>query len=148
MKVILNESIKSLGAAGEIIKVTDGYARNFLFPKGLAVEATDLNLKALEEGRKLTSQKIARRKKGAQDIAASLKEVKCILRRRVGDQGRIFGSVNSKDIEESLKAQGLPVDRKSILLPEPIRALGDFTVKIKIDLGVVAEIMIRVIPEE
>lgn len=148
MKVILHENIKSLGAAGEVIKVTDGYARNFLFPKGLAVEATDQNLKAVEEGRKLTSQKIARRRKGAQDIAASLKEAKCILGRRVGDQGRIFGSVNSKDIEESLKAQGLQIDRKNIILTEPIKALGDFTVKIKIDQGIFAEITVKVIPEE
>lgn len=147
MRVILSSNIKSLGAAGEIVKVSEGYARNFLFPKGLALEATEQNLKALDEDRKISSDKIARRKKSAQAIADTLKGMTCVLVRRVGDQGRIFGSVNSKDIEQALADQGLEIDRRNILLSEPIKSLGDFTVKIKIDQGIFAEIKVSLVPE-
>lgn len=147
MKVILVEDVKSMGNAGDIIKVSDGYARNFLFPKGLALEADDKNVKALNEDKKLASRKIAKRKRLAEDQVSALQGVKCILSRRVGDQGKLFGSVNSKDVEESLNTRGFKIDRKNILLSEPIKALGDFTVRIKVDQGVFANLAVTIIAE-
>lgn len=147
MKVILLENVKSMGKAGEIIKVSDGHARNFLFPKGLALEADDKNVKTLNEGKKLKSRKVERKIKLAEDLANSLKEAKCILTRRVGEQGKLFGSINSKDIEASLNAQGFQIDRKNIILSEPIKALGDFLVKVKLEQGVLAEITVKVVSE-
>jgi large subunit ribosomal protein L9 len=148
MQVILSEDVKTLGKAGEVVKVAEGYARNYLFPRGLAVEATAENLKALEAGRKVVAGKMERRRRRATDTAGRLQEMECLLRRRTGEQGKLFGSVTNRDIEEFLVTRGLNIDRKNIFLPEPIKAAGEYAVKIKLDSGLFADLKVKVLPEE
>ncbi len=148
MKVILKQNVPSLGKAGDLVKVNDGYGRNLLIPKGLAVEADDKNIKAFEFEKKNILQKAQKEKAGAQDLAARLSQVTLTLSRKVGDQHKIFGSVTSKDIEVALKEKGFDIDRKMIVHDEQIKSLGEFKVKIKIGTGVDAELKVNVIGEE
>lgn len=147
MKVILKENLESLGKAGDAIKVADGYARNYLIPKGLAVEASSKNLKTLEQEKKLILQKVEKQKKQAEVLAAKISGVVCTLSRKIGDQDKLFGSVNSKDIESKLREDGIEIDRKWIELDEPIKSLGEFSVKVKMPGGVAAEIKVVVTAE-
>jgi len=147
MKVILKENVESLGKAGDAVKVADGYARNYLIPKGLAVEASSWSLKSLEHEKKRIMQKIESERKKAELMVEKLRGVTCTLYRRAGEQDKLFGSVTTKDIEKSLIEQGIEIDRKMIILEEPVRSLGEFPVKIKLQPGVTAEIKIAVIGE-
>lgn len=144
MKVILKEHVDSLGNVGETVKVSDGYARNFLIPKGLAVEASSKNVKSVEDERRRILQKAEKERRKAQSMADRLTGVTCVIRRRVGEQDKLFGSVNTRDIEECAAAMGLEVERKWIVLEEPIRELGTFPVKVKLPGGVAAEINVSV----
>jgi large subunit ribosomal protein L9 len=148
MKVILKQNVPSLGKAGDLVKVNDGYARNLLIPKGLAVEADDKNIKAFEFEKKNILQKAQKEKAGAQDLAARLAQVTLTLSRKVGDQHKIFGSVTSKDIETALKEKGFDIDRKMIVHDEQIKSLGEFKVKIKLARGVDTELKVNVIGEK
>lgn len=147
MKVILKEDIESLGKAGDAVKVADGYARNYLIPKGLAVEASSKNVKVLEQEKKLVLQKLEKQKKAAEAMAAKAAGIVCVIKRRIGEQDKLFGSVNPKDIEAALKESGLEIDRKWIILEEPIKVLGDYPVKVKFPGGVAAEIKVSVVAE-
>jgi len=147
MKVILKENVESLGKAGDAMKVADGYARNYLIPKGLAVEASSWSLKALEHEKKRIMQKIESERKKAELMIEKLRGVTCTLYRRAGEQDKLFGSVTTKDIEKSLIEQGIEIDRRMIILEEPVRSLGEFPVKIKLQPGVTAEIKITVVGE-
>ncbi|MGD0276441.1 MAG: 50S ribosomal protein L9 [Syntrophales bacterium] len=146
MNVILKENVSSLGKAGDLVKVSMGYARNYLIPKGLAIEATSRNVEALEGEKKAILKKIEKEQKQSESMAEKLAGAVCTIARRVGDQDKLFGSVNVKDIEEALVAQGLEINRKNILLDEPIKALGEFPVKIKLPAGVTTEIKVSVVP--
>jgi large subunit ribosomal protein L9 len=148
MKVILKQNVPSLGKAGNLVKVNDGYARNLLIPKGLAIEADDKNIKAFEFEKKNILQKAQKEKAGAQDLAARLGQVTLTLSRKVGDQHKIFGSVTSKDIEVALQEKGFDIDRKMIVHDEQIKSLGEFKVKIKLVTGVDTEIKLNVVGEE
>ena len=148
MKVILKQNVPSLGKAGDLVKVHDGYARNLLIPKGLAVEADDKNLKAFEFEKRNILQKAQKEKAGAKDLAARLSQVTLTLSRRVGDQHKIFGSVTPKDIENALKEKGFDIDRKMIVHDEQIKSLGEFKVKIKLATGIDTEVKLNVIGEE
>jgi large subunit ribosomal protein L9 len=147
MKVILKESVESLGKAGDAVKVADGYARNYLIPKGLAVEASSRSLKTLEIEKKQILQKIESERKKAAVLIEKLQAVNCVIARRVGEQDKLFGSVTTKDIEKSLADQGMEIDRKMIVIEEPIKSLGEFSVKIKLQPGVATEIKITVVGE-
>ncbi len=147
MKVILKQNVDSLGKAGDAFKVADGYARNYLIPKGLAVEASNWSLKALENEKKQIMKKIETEKKKAEVMIERLAGVTLSLTRRVGEQDKLFGSVTTKDIEKSLNELGIEIDRKMILLEEPIKTPGEFLAKIKLQPGVMTEIKIRVIGE-
>jgi len=147
MKVILKENVDSLGKAGEIIKVADGYARNYLIPKGLAVEASSWSMKALEHEKSRIMQKIETERKKAEAMVDKMKGVTCTISRRVGEQDKLFGSVTTKDIESSLIEQGIEIDRKMIILEEPIKSLGAFPVKIKFQPGITTEITVTVVGE-
>ena len=147
MKVVLRQNVESLGKAGDLVKVADGYARNFLIPKGLAAQASTGNLKAFEHERKRILLQADKIQKQAEEMAQRLGEVTCTIARRVGEQEKLFGSVGAKDIEEALTAQGIEVDRKSILLDEPIKALGEYPVRIKLSAGVTGEIKVVVVAE-
>lgn len=148
MKVILKQKVDSLGKAGDIVNVSDGHARNFLIPKGLAAEATDKNVSTLSQEQKRILQNMEKEKKKAQDQVARLSGIVCKIPRRVGEQDKLFGSVSTKDIEAALKDLGFDVDRKTIMLEDPIKTLGEFPVKIKIHAGITAEIKVQVIPDK
>lgn len=147
MQVILKQNVQSLGKAGDAVKVSDGYARNFLIPKGFAIEANFKNLGVLEHEKKMIQIKAEKEKKSAEAMAEKFNGATCTIRRRVGEQEKLFGSVNTKDIQEALRSQSLEVNRKSILLDEPIRELGEFPVTIKLPAGVTAEIRVLVAAE-
>ncbi|MEN6374323.1 MAG: 50S ribosomal protein L9 [Smithella sp.] len=147
MKVILKQNVPSLGKAGDLVKVNDGYARNLLIPKGLAIEANEKNIKTFEHEKKNILQRAEKEQKSAQDLAAKLSDVTLTIPRKVGDQDKIFGSVTSKDIELALQEKGFNIDKKMIVHDEQIKSLGEFKVKIKIHSGVEAEIKINVVGE-
>jgi large subunit ribosomal protein L9 len=147
MKVILKQNVDSLGKAGDAVKVADGYARNYLIPKGLAVQASNWSLKTLENEKKQIMKKLETEKKKAEVMIEKLAGVTLSLTRRVGEQDKLFGSVTTKDIEQSLQELGIEIDRKMIILEEPIKTPGEFPVKIKLQPGVMTEIKITVIGE-
>ena len=132
MKVILIEDIPTIGKMGSLIHVKDGYARNFLMPKKLAIPANPQNLKSLEHQKTLLKQKQNRIKREAENLATKIEKISCTISRTAGEEDKLFGSVTSIDIEESLKEEGIPVDRKKILLDEPIKTLGIYKVPIKL----------------
>jgi len=147
MKVILKQNVSSLGKAGDLIKVHDGYARNYLIPKGLATEADEKNIKTFEHEKRNILRKAEKEHKSAEDLALVLANLTLAFSRKVGDQDKIFGSVTTKDIEESLKEKGYSIDRKMIILDDHIKSLGEFKVKIKLTAGVETELKVIVTGE-
>ncbi|MDR2862118.1 MAG: 50S ribosomal protein L9 [Syntrophobacterales bacterium] len=147
MQVILKEDIGKIGKAGEIVNVAVGYGRNFLVPQGLAVEVNSRNIKMIEQEKKRILLKMEKEKKKAEELASQLASVVCNIARRGGEQGKLFGSVNPKDIEENLAEQGIILDRKNIILDEPIKAAGEYPVKIKLTAGVSTDIKVIVVAE-
>jgi len=149
MKVILKQNVSSLGKTGDLIKVNDGYGRNYLIPKGLAIDANEKNIKTFEHEKKNILHKAEKEHKSAQDIAVRLANVTITFARKVGDQDKIFGSVTTKDIESALKEKGYDINRKMIVHEhgEHIKSLGEFKVKIKLTHEVEAEIKLIVTGE-
>jgi large subunit ribosomal protein L9 len=147
MKVILKENVESLGKAGDVLQVSDGYARNYLIPRGLAIEESSKTMKALEHEKKQILRKAEREKKKSELLLEKMKDITCTIFRRVGEQEKLFGSVATKDIEKSLQDQGIEIDRKMIILEEPIKALGEFPVKIRLQPGMYSEIKVIVAAE-
>ena len=147
MKVILRQNVQSLGKAGEMIKVADGYARNFLIPRGLAAEANTRNVKAFEHERERIIHQAEKIQSQAEEIAARLSGTAITIARRVGEQEKLFGSVGVKDIGDALTSQGFEIDKRDIILDEPIKALGEYPVRIKLSAGVTAEIKVVVAAE-
>jgi large subunit ribosomal protein L9 len=147
MKVILKENVASLGKMGDAIKVSDGYARNYLIPQGLAIAANNKNLKVLEHERKHILQVAEKERKKSEVLAERLAGITCTIARRVGDQDKLFGSVGSKDIEKALQEEGVEIERKNILLDEPLKSLGEFPVKIKLPAGASAEVKVKIVAE-
>ncbi|MBP7342778.1 MAG: 50S ribosomal protein L9 [Deltaproteobacteria bacterium] len=148
MKVILKQNVPSLGKAGDLVKVHDGYARNLLIPKGWAVEADDKNVKAFEAEKSNVLKRAQKEKSHAEDLAARLSRVTLTLVRKVGDQHKIFGSVTAKDIESALREKGFDIDRKMIIHDEQIKSLGEFKVRVKLQAGVETEFTLHVVGEE
>jgi large subunit ribosomal protein L9 len=148
MKVILREDVDSLGKMGDIIKVTDGYARNYLIPKGLAIEASVKNVKVLEHEKREVTQRAEKERKKAEALLDQFTNLTCTISRRVGKQDKLFGAVTTKDIEKALRDQGMDVDRKTIVLEEPLKSLGEFPVKIRLYPGIFAQINVVVSREE
>ena len=145
MKVILIEDIPSLGKMGDLVKVADGYGRNFLVPHGKAIRATTHNVKVLEHQTKQLKNKVDKIKRDAEKLAKKIEAVSCTVAKPAGDEEKIFGSVTSMDIEESLKVEGIEVDRKRIMLDEPIKTLGIYTVPIKLHPEVTAQLKVWVV---
>jgi large subunit ribosomal protein L9 len=148
MKVILREDIESLGNMGDIVRVADGYARNFLIPKGLAVEASVRQVAVLEHEKRGVAKRAEKERKKAEALLERFQGVACTISRKVGKQDKLFGAVTAKDIEKALREQELDVDRKNILLVEPIKSLGEFPVKVRLYSGIFAEIRVTVVREE
>lgn len=145
MKVILKADIKGVGKKDQIINASDGYARNFLFPKKLAVEATPDNLKKLRDKKDSEAHKKELDKQKAKEIAEIINKSELILKVKAGENGKIFGGVTSKEISEGLKKQNnIEVDKKKIVLAETIKTLGRFSVDIKLYEGIVAKLTIDI----
>lgn len=145
MDVILRAAIDQLGEPGEIVKVSPGYGRNFLLPRGLAYEATPGNRKRIEQERARLESAEATRKAAAGAVATKLEQVQLTFAARVGDEGKLFGSITATDIAHQLEAQGFHVEKRMIELHEPIRALGVYKVPVRLHAGVHPEIKVWVI---
>ncbi len=145
MIVILTKDVKGTGKAGEVVKVSDGYARNMLLPKGLAKEATEGNIRNLEKQKALAAEKHEEQKAAAQKQAEKLEKITLEIKSKGGDSGKLFGSITSKDIAEALqKQENIKVDKKKIELEAPIKQTGDTQVTVKLFSEVTATLKIRV----
>lgn len=145
MVVILKRDIKGTGKAGDIVKVSDGYARNMLIPKGWAIEATKGNINTLEKVKAKQAEEEAARKASAQELAKKIEEIEVCIETKAGEGGRLFGSITSKDVCEALKTQhNVAIDKKKLQMSQPIKALGTFSVKIKLYQDVSAELAVKV----
>lgn len=147
MDVILTENVKGLGAIGDVVKVKPGYGRNYLVPQGLAVEASARNIKELEHHKRQLARKAVKLSKEAADIKARIEAIECSFVHKASDEGKLFGSVTTKEIAEALGAKGIEVDRRKILLDQPIKELGRHEVEIKLNAGVNATIKVDVVSE-
>ena len=145
MKVVLLEDVKSLGKKGDIVEVSEGYARNFIIPKKKGVEANQENLNTLKL-QKANEEKIAKEKlEAAKELAAKLNEASVSLTIKGGKDGRTFGSVSSKEIEEAIKSQlGLEIDKKKLVIAEPIKTFGNHEIKVKLHKDVTASLKVKV----
>ncbi len=147
MEVILLEDVPSLGKMGDVVKVADGYGRNFLLPKGKAVRATSKKLKALEHEKRLVQDRLEKSAKEADILATRLEDYSCTISKPVGESGKLFGAVTSMEIEQNLRENGFEIDRKSILLEEPIKSLGIYTVQVKVSHEVTVDLKVWVVKE-
>lgn len=148
MKVILKETIATLGIVGTEWEVAPGYARNYLFPQGKAIKATPQNRKIIEQTKAKFDLQIAKEKKLAEEMADRLKSVECIIKAKVHEASKLYGSVTSHDIKAALDAQNIMVERRTILLGEPIRETGEYKVPIRLYKDVEPEITVKVIAQE
>ena len=147
MEIILQEDVDNLGHIGDVVKVRDGYARNYLLPRGLALEASRRNLRVLEHQKRLTAAKKERVLSQAQTLSTQLAALNVVVPARAGEEDRLFGSVTNLDIEKALKAQGVDIDRRKILLTEPIKQLGTHTVPIQLSGGMRGNVTVQVVRE-
>ena len=147
MEIILREDIEKLGTRGDVVKVAAGYARNFLLPRRLAVEATGSNKKIVEQEKQAHLRREAKFVEEAHELAKMLNAVTLTIRRKAGENDHLFGSVTAADIHDSLEAQKYTVDRRKILLDEPIRMLGEFKVPVRLHREVTAEVTVQVVAE-
>ena len=148
MQVILQEDVEKLGTRGQVVEVAEGFARNFLLPRKLALQATGGNLKRLEQIRGHLDKRTAGEKGVAQQLAATLSATSVTLARKAGETSQLFGSVTSADIADALAAQGHTVDKRSIILDEPIKVIGEYDVPVKLAHGVTGTVKVIVNREE
>jgi large subunit ribosomal protein L9 len=148
MEVILREDVEKLGTRGQLVKVANGYARNFLLPKRLAVAATESNKKIVEQERQAHLRREAKVEGEAKDLSKMLGSVTITISQKAGENDQLFGSVTSKDIAEALETQGYTIERRKIVLDEPIKTLGEFKIPLRLHREVTAEITVNVVKEE
>ncbi|ABC79893.1 50S ribosomal protein L9 [Anaeromyxobacter dehalogenans] len=144
MKLILREDVENLGKGGDLVDVKPGYGRNYLLPRGLAVSANPKNVKELEHQKAVAAAKAAKLKASAQAVAKRLSETPVTLKRKVGEQDKLYGSVTALDVAEALAARGVQLDRRSIVLDEPIKTLGEFEVPVKLHSEVAGKVKVTV----
>ena len=147
MKIVLREDVDKLGERGQVVNVAPGYARNFLFPKALAFEATAGNMRQIELRKKVWVVREAKETEDANKLAARIAEIKIVIAQKVGENEALYGSVTSQEIADLLKSKGVEVDRRRIQMHDPIRTLGTFEVPIKIHRQVAAKVSVQVVPE-
>ena len=148
MEVILRDHVENLGRRGDVVKVADGYARNYLLPRRLALPATPGNMKVVERQRKIADAAEAAERAGADALAARLAEAECVMARRVGEHQTLYGSVTAADIADQLAGKGFDIDKRKIQLAEPLKQIGEFRVPIKLHRDVVAHVPVKVTPLE
>ena len=147
MQLILNEEVPNLGGPGDVVKVRAGYARNYLLPRKLAVEANPKNLRAFEHQKGLAMLKREALKNKARGLKERLDALSLTVSARAGEEGKLFGSVTNIDVERALRERGIEIDRRKILLVEPIKQLGDFTIQIRLEAEVEAGLKLSVVAE-
>jgi len=145
VKVILTEEMPSLGKVGDVVQVSDGYGRNFLIPQGKALLATTQNVKRFDHQKQMLKQKTEKEKKEAEKLAKKLEAISCTIAMAAGEGDKLFGAVTSIDIEAALKEEGVDIERKKILLEEPIKTLGIYTVPVKLQSGITANLKVWVV---
>lgn len=148
MKLLLKEDVESLGNCGDEVEVKGGYGRNFLIPQGKAILATPKNVKQFAHQRNIVQGKLNQLIKEAQVLADAIGKVSCSVKKKVGEQGKLFGSVTAQNIHDLLREQGIEIDRRKIQLDEPVKALGEFKIPVKLHPKVTAEISLSVLAEE
>ena len=148
MEVILREHVETLGRRGDVVKVAEGYARNYLLPRKLALPVTENNKRQIERERKMAEARDLEEKGAAEAIAIRLTQIEVEIRRRVGENETLYGSVTTADIAQALKDKGFDIDKRKIALPEPLKALGESTVPVKIHREVTAQVKVKVVPQQ
>jgi large subunit ribosomal protein L9 len=148
MEVILRDHVENLGRRGDVVKVADGYARNYLLPRKLALPATPGNRNVVERQRKIADAAEAAERAGAEALAARLTQAECVMARRVGEHQTLYGSVTAADIADQLAVKGFDIDKRKIQLAEPLKQVGEFSVPIKLHRDVVAHVQVKVTPLE
>ena len=147
LQVILNEDVPNLGSVGDIVTVADGYGRNYLIPRNLAVPATSRNVKELEHTKRVIDARRAKMMRSAQELAKRLADVSVTIAKSVGEDDKLFGSVTNRDIADALEREGFQLDRRSILVEAPIKNLGVYSVDIKVHAEVRAQVKVWVVAE-
>jgi large subunit ribosomal protein L9 len=147
MEVILREDIESLGNAGDVVKVKDGYARNFLLPQNKAVLANQKNIRMLDHQKRVVASHQEKLKKSAEGIAEKLRDFSVTIVREAGEEDKLFGSVTKRDVLALIKEQGIEIDRHALKLDGPIKKLGNYTIPIRLHADVVAEMSLRIVRE-
>jgi large subunit ribosomal protein L9 len=147
MEVILREHVEHLGRRGDVVKVADGYARNYLLPRKLALTVNEGNRRQIERERKLAEAREAEERQTAEALAARIGQIELVIARRVGETDALYGSVTAADVAEGLAARGLEIERRRLHLPEPIKQLGEFMVPVKLHRDVTADVKVVVVKE-
>ena len=145
MEIILTENVKGLGQIGDVVSVKPGYSRNYLIPKGLAVEANQRNLKELEHHKRQLTRKLEKLSQEAAHVKARIEALECVFSLRASEEGKLFGSVTSMEIESAMAEQGVEIDRRKIQLDHPIKTLGEHVVDIKLNAGANASLKVKVL---
>jgi large subunit ribosomal protein L9 len=147
MEVILREHVDNLGRRGDIVRVAEGYARNYLLPRKLALAVTEGNKKQIEREKKVAEVRDAEEKSQAEALSQRITAEPIEIARRVGEQDALYGSVTSADVAHALQAKGYDVDKRKVHLPEPLKTLGEFMVPVKIHRDVTAQVTVKVVPQ-
>ncbi len=148
VRVILRQDVQSLGIAGDLVSVKPGYARNYLVPQGKAIVATESNVRELEHHKRVVEAKLAKELQSLQAVRKHVEKIRLEVKARAGEEGKLFGSVTAMQIAELLKAEGIEVDRRRVQIKEPIKALGDYKVPVKLHRDLVADVKLKVSPAE
>ena len=148
MEVILREHVDNLGRRGDVVKVAPGYARNYLLPRKMALAVTEANRKLIERERKVSDAREAEEKQTAEALASRVSQAELTIERRVGETEQLYGSVTSADLAEALAAKGLEIDKRKIQLDEPIKAVGEFTVPVRLHRDVTAQLKVHVVKQD
>ena len=146
MKLILKETVERVGKMGEIVNVADGYARNYLLPKGLGLLTTPRNVKEREHFKRVVEDKIKKEKRQVEDAAQKISAMTLTIPVQVGEEGKLFGSVTARDIADAMLAQGIKIDRHNVVLEKPIKELGTIYVPVKMGLDITVQIKVEVTP--
>lgn len=144
MRIILREEVQNLGKSGDVVSVRPGYGRNYLLPQGLALLATEHNVKQLEHQKKIIAVRNAKLQKDAQSVADRLNALQVRIVRQAGEGGKLFGSVSTRDIEEAVSALGVTIDRKKVVIEQSIKSLGEYTVEVRLGQGITGKVKLTV----
>ena len=147
MKVVLKDDVKNVGKMGQIADVADGFARNYLLPRGLAIEANTKNLKSMEHEKRIIQEKAKKIRNSALDLSQKISAMTLVIKAKAGEEGKLFGAVTTMDIAEQMKNEGVEIDKKRIFLDEPIKRLGTYSVSVKVHPEVSTQLSVQVVEE-